>query len=109
MHKVQAGWGGCVFVCTHERPADSGRASCGVVAGSELRTRLKAEMKRSGHKGVVLTAKSGCLGVCSPKGITVAAIPESGSGCPRAMWVVEPSDDLHDVFFQVCEALGVEP
>lgn len=107
MRVVDASWKGAVFVCTHDRDPETGRACCGTEAGTELRTWLKARMKQAGLKGTILTAKSGCLDVCSPLGVTLAAVPEPGSDRPRAMWVFEPGDDREALFAQVCEALGV--
>ena len=68
MREVDPTWTDAVFVCTHERTPETGRASCGLERGSQLRDWLKSRMKAAGLKGVVLTAKSGCLGVCSPLG-----------------------------------------
>lgn len=106
MREVDSGWRGAVFVCTHDRDPDTGRACCGNQAGSELRDWLKARMKSAGLKGQILTAKSGCLDVCSPLGVTLAAVPEPGSARPRRMWVVEAGDDREAVFAEVCAALG---
>ena len=107
MRVVDAGWRGAVFVCTHHREAETGRACCGTEAGTELRTWLKARMKQAGLKGEILTAKSGCLDVCSPRGVTVAAMPQAGSSRPRTRWVVEAEDDREALFQHVCQALGV--
>lgn len=106
MREVEPGWKGAVFVCTHERDPETGRACCGLAAGTDLRTWLKARMKEAGLKGTILTAKSGCLDVCSPKGVTLAAVPESGSARPRRMWVFEPDDDREALFHEVRKALG---
>lgn len=108
MRKVDASWKAAVFVCSHDRDPDTGRACCGTAAGEDLRNWLKARAKQEGLKGKVLTAKSGCLDVCSPQGVTVAAIPAAGSAGERQMWVVSPDDDREAVFSQVCAALGVQ-
>lgn len=105
MREVEASWRGAVFVCTHHRDPETGRACCGTEAGTELRDWIKARMKRAGLKGEILTAKSGCLDVCSPLGITVCAAPVAGSGLPRRMWVVEPTDDREAVFAELVAAL----
>ncbi len=107
MREVDPGWKGAVLVCTHERDPQADRACCGAEAGGELRTWLKRRAKEAGLKGVVLTAKCGCLDVCSPLGVTVAAVPEAGSGRPRRAWVVEPTDDREALFAELCAALGV--
>lgn len=109
MRDVEPGWKACVLVCTHERPPESGRASCGVERGSALRDDIKKRMKSAGLKGVVLTAKSGCLGVCSPLGVTACAIPRADSDRPRRMWVVEGGDQPSELFDEVLQVLGEEP
>lgn len=106
MREVDPGWNACVLVCTHQRPEESGRASCGLEQGSALRDELKKRMKARGLKGVVLTAKSGCLGVCSPLGVTVCAIPRAPLDHPRRMWVVEPDDKPSELFNELLEVLG---
>ncbi len=108
MREVEAGWRGAVFVCTHDREPETGRACCGLEAGVELRTWLKARMKEAGLKGQILTAKSGCLDVCSPLGVTIVAVPESGTPRGRRMWIVEAEDDREALFQSVCAALGAE-
>ena len=104
MKPVDPTWKAAVFVCTHERAADSGRASCGFERGSQLRDHLKKRMKACGKKGVVLTAKSGCLGVCSPRGVTVAVVPEPGSGLVRRSWICEDEAEWDRLFEAVHEA-----
>ena len=93
MREVEPTWSGAVLVCTHERDPTKGKAWCGKERGTELRDWLKRRMKAAGLKGVVLTAKSGCLGVCSPLGVTVSVLPAGESGLPRRMWVFENGDD----------------
>ena len=98
MREVNPKWRGAVLVCTHDRPVDGERAYCGAVRGSALRIWLKDRMRAEGLNGVVLTAKSGCLGVCSKLGVTVAALPEPGKHGPRKMWVFENGDDREVLF-----------
>ena len=105
MREVKAPWSACVLVCTHEREPETGRASCGLARGTELRTWLKARAKDAGLKGRILTAKSGCLDVCSPLGVTVAAIPPSGSDRPRRMWIAADDTDREQLFGAVRDAL----
>lgn len=105
MREVEATWRGAVLVCTHHRDPETGRACCGTEAGGELREWIKARMKRAGLHGGILTAKSGCLDVCSPLGITVCASPDPATGAPRRMWVVEPADDREAVFAEIVAAL----
>ena len=104
MREVDPTWTDAVFVCTHERTPETGRASCGLERGSQLRDWLKSRMKAAGLKGVVLTAKSGCLGVCSPLGVTVSVLPEPGSGRPRRMWICEGDEDREALFEAVYRA-----
>jgi predicted metal-binding protein len=74
---VKASWSSCVLVCAHERDPALGRAYCGAAKGSELRQWLKDRVKAEGLRGQVLVVKTGCLGICSDHGITVAVIPEA--------------------------------
>ena len=105
MREVNPKWRGAVLVCTHDRPVDGDRAYCGSTRGSALRTWLKDRMGDDGLKGVVLTAKSGCLGVCSKQGVTVAALPEPGENQPRKMWIFEDGDDREVLFEALRRAL----
>ena len=108
MREVDPKWSRAVFVCCHERPEGAEKASCGVERGSALRDALKARMGAAGHKGVVLTAKSGCLGVCSRWGVTVAAVPASGEG-RRQLFVHEDGDDEQALFERLCGVVGLSP
>ena len=104
VREVDPNWSEAVFVCTHERDPETGRASCGQQRGTALRSWLKSRMKAAGLKGVVLTAKSGCLGVCSPLGVTVSVLPSPGSGRQRRMWIIEDEAEREDLFAAVHEA-----
>ena len=105
MREVEATWSGSVHVCTHDRDPEKGRACCGSERGIALRLWLKARMKKEGLKGQILTAKSGCLDVCSPLGVTVAALPGVETGRPRKMWIVEDADDRERLFQAIRAAL----
>jgi hypothetical protein len=109
MREVDPTWSGAVFVCTHERDPSKGKPWCGQARGAALRDWLKSQLKAAGLKGVVLTAKSGCLGVCSPMGVTISVLPAGESGMPRRMWVVEDGDDRQTVLGAVHEAVTGQP
>lgn len=106
MRDVRLTWTACTLVCTHERPDDADRASCGAARGSELRDWLKARAKAEGLKGVVLTAKSSCLGVCSPLGVTIAVLPPGGATASQAR-VVTSDEDREVLWAWVREALQI--
>jgi hypothetical protein len=76
------------MVCANERDPALGRAYCGASEGSELRRWLKDRVRAEGLRGSVLALKTGCLGICSDFGVTVAIIPV---GKPREI-VVFPSE-----------------
>ena len=95
MRQVKPSWHGAVFVCTHERPPESGRASCGHEAGMRLRQALKQRAKNDAVSDQLLCAKSGCLGLCSPLGTTVVFDPHPDRG-ERGMLVFEHATDHVD-------------
>jgi predicted metal-binding protein len=62
-----------LFVCTHERDADSSKPSCGRRGGKELLAALKEEVVAHKLKGRVRVVASGCLDFCS-KGCALVAL-----------------------------------
>ncbi len=53
-----------VFVCTNERPAGHPKGCCKEKGSEEIRSALKAELKRRGLSAVVRANVSGCLDAC---------------------------------------------
>ena len=104
MRKVKADWHGAVFVCCNERDPEEGRASCGEAAGSELRRWLKDRRRAEGLKGEILAARSSCLGVCSPQGITIAILPDPSRG-DRELVVFPADGDREALWARVKEVL----
>lgn len=80
-----------MFVCTHERDAQSGKASCAGRGSKELHAALQNEVREAKLKGRVRVVSSGCLGLCS-KGCAVLALraPNAPSGAkdspPTETW-----------------------
>ena len=105
MREVRPTWKGAVFTCTHERDPERGRAWCGLERGGALRDWLKARAKAEGLKGVVLCAKSGCLGVCSPLGVTLAILPDPSTGREREVLVVPDDVDREELWRRVVQRL----
>jgi predicted metal-binding protein len=105
MREVKPTWQGAVFVCTHEREPESGKAWCGRERGTDLREWLKARRKAEGLKGRILVAKSSCLGVCSKHGVTVAIMPSGSEPSKRQMVVFGPGDDRERLWARIRNAL----
>lgn len=104
MREVSPKWdAGCVLVCTHQRPPEAEKASCGEEQGVALRDWLKARLKADGLKGPVLCAKSSCLGVCPRRGTTIAVLP--GEGLERRVFVVDDDESREAVYAQVLACL----
>ena len=51
-----------LFICTKSR--NGTRKSCEDAGSADLKTKIKAELKQRGWKGLVRVSDSGCLGVC---------------------------------------------
>ncbi len=107
MRDVKPTWQGAAFVCTHVRDRDSDRAWCGLERGSELRDWIKARAKAEGFREHVLIAKSGCLGICSKQGVTVAIMPGDGSGQARQLVVFSDGDDREALWRRIRSGLGL--
>lgn len=96
MQEVSAPWkAGAVLVCANEREPGAKKPSCGLERGSELRQWLKDRIKAEGLKGEILSVRTGCLGVCSALGVTVAICPADGQ---RRVFVVDPVNDREDLW-----------
>lgn len=91
VHESHPRWHGAVFVCHNEREPGARRASCGLQAGAELRGWLRDRLRAEGLKGRILCTRSGCLDVCSGRGVTVALVPAGGER-PVELLVVDVSD-----------------
>lgn len=108
MRPVSPKWhAGVVLVCTHERPPEAEKSSCGYEQGVALRDWLKARLKADGLKGPVLCAKSSCLGICPARGTTVAVIPGPGTHMVRQVFVTEPDEPYEAIYEQVLACLPV--
>lgn len=106
MREVSPKWhAGCVLVCTHERPPEAERASCGAAEGIALRDWIKKRLKADGLKGPVLCAKSSCLGVCPSEGTTIAVLPNPGSGLERRVFITGPDEPRESIYAQVLACL----
>jgi len=64
-----------LFVCTNVRPPDDPQGCCAAKGSEEIRTALKAELKRRKLKTLVRANKSGCLDACA-FGVSVVVYPE---------------------------------
>jgi (2Fe-2S) ferredoxin len=64
-----------VFVCTNVRPPEDPQGCCAAKGSDEIRSALKAELKRRKLKTIVRANRSGCLDVCA-FGVTVVVYPE---------------------------------
>ena len=107
MREVGADWRHAVLVCCNQRPPGAEKSSCGEARGAALRDWLKARAKADGVKDRLLTARTSCLGVCSPLGVTVAAVPDPTTTQPRRMWVVADDDDRDALWAAIRRHLGV--
>lgn len=103
IRSVEAGWQHSVLVCAHERSPDQSRASCGAERGSRLRQWLKDRIRTDGLRGEIIAVKTGCLGVCSRFGGTVAVQPYAK---PRALMVVASDDDRESLWEKVLRIIG---
>ena len=81
------------MVCTHERPRESGRGSCGKEGGERLRKWLKDKIRTEDLKGEIMAAKSSCLDVCPRlEGRTTVALL-SARGAERQVFLVDREAD----------------
>ena len=64
-----------VFICTNERPAGHPKGCCKEKGSEDVRSALKAELKRRGLSGVVRANISGCLDACE-FGASMVIYPE---------------------------------
>ena len=91
-----------LFVCTHERDADSSKPSCGRRGGKELLKNLKDEVVAHNLKGRVRVVSSGCLDFCS-KGCALVALrapsDDANHSPPGESWYTHlTAEDAGDVF-----------
>ena len=89
---------GVVLVCANQRAPDADKPSCGDARGTELRAWLKDRIKHERLKGVVLSSRTTCLGVCSRHGVTVAIVPSGGEA---RMLVVDAENEREALWEQV--------
>jgi hypothetical protein len=111
MQEVSAPWkAGAVLVCGNEREPGAKKPSCGLARATELRQWLKVQLVAEGLKGEVIAVRTGCLGVCSALGVTVAICPaEDGE---RRVFVVDPVADRAEIWAMAKHLLlkpSVEP
>jgi (2Fe-2S) ferredoxin len=64
-----------VFVCINERPKGHPKGCCLEKGSNEVRSALKAELKKRGLAGLVRANNSGCLDACE-HGISMVIYPE---------------------------------
>ena len=64
-----------LFVCANRRGEPSSLGPGCSDAGEAVYARLKDEVSRRGHVASVWVTRTHCLGVCPPKGATVAVYP----------------------------------
>jgi hypothetical protein len=102
---VAPSWRAAVLVCRNQRPPGAEKSSCGLERGTELRGWLKARSRQDGLKGDLVVVETSCLGVCSPLGVTVAAVPPIESGRPRQLWVVPDGADREELWAEIRRAL----
>jgi len=101
MRDVKPTWHGAAFICTHEREADSGKSWCGRERGTELREWIKDRRKAEGLKGQILVVKTGCLGVCSKRGVTVAIMPSGDRRLERQVLVFSAGDSREALWARI--------
>lgn len=106
MWDVEPGWLGAVLICHNEREPTALRPSCGGNNGAELRGWLRDRLKRAGFHRQVLCTRSGCLDVCSGKGVTVALLHTDGAR--REVIVVEDQDDCEALWRRVLAAFRLD-
>jgi (2Fe-2S) ferredoxin len=65
-----------VFVCINERPKGHPKGCCLEKGSAEVRSALKAELKKRGLAGIVRANNSGCLDACE-HGVSMVIYPEA--------------------------------
>ena len=105
MRPVRPKWSGAILLCTQQRDSNVSRASCGETVGSELRKWLRDRLCEAGMKDTILPVSTGCLGVCSRHGSTVALMPSSRSGMSRDVFVVGRDVDREGLWNRICAVL----
>ncbi len=65
-----------VFVCINERPKGHPKGCCLEKGSAEVRSALKAELKKRGLAGIVRANNAGCLDACE-HGISMVIYPEA--------------------------------
>ncbi len=65
-----------IFICIHERPADSPRGHCAGAGGAEVAQAMKMAAYERGLKRIVRVNKAGCLDQCA-RGVTCVVYPEN--------------------------------
>ena len=98
-------WSGAILICTHERDSNVSRASCGEARGSELRKWFRDRLRKVGMLDRVLPIRTGCLGVCSSAGLTVALMPDPLTGRQREVLIVDPKKDREMLWRRACAVL----
>ena len=89
------------FVCTHSRPAEGGKRSCGA-EGDALLARMKAWVDEHKLKGRVRVVRSGCLDLCS-RGCAVVALA-AAAPAPQAWYTRLSPDDADALMAQHVDA-----
>lgn len=103
MVDISPEWQAAVLVCTNSRDPETGKASCGTARGTRLADAVKDLRTAEGYKGRVLVSKTGCLGVCSPRGVTVCIARDAGA---RQAFVVADDDAPAAVWQRVKDSLS---
>ena len=64
-----------IFVCTNRRPEGHPKGCCAEKGSEQVRTILKAELKKRGLNALIRANTSGCLDACE-FGVSVVIYPE---------------------------------
>ncbi len=65
-----------MLVCFNSRDPATGKPSCGMNGGAQLRDYLKKTVKERGLKGDVIVTGTGCIDICPAHGCAVAFQPD---------------------------------
>ena len=98
--RTEPGFETHVFICSHSRPDDAVRPSCGPRGSLEIMTELKRRVKSTGIESIRVQ-KSGCLDHCE-NGISCVIYPDS------EWYSIESEQDLDLILKRILDGSGAE-
>ena len=98
--RTEPGFETHVFICSHSRPDDAVRPSCGPRGSLEIMTELKRRVKSIGIESIRVQ-KSGCLDYCE-NGISCVIYPDS------EWYSIKSEDDLESLLKRILDGDRVE-